>query len=311
MASSEHVLDAPAAPLPSQQLRALPGYTSARGASLAGAANTPATALRHAPATQSKPYHTRERLYYESEASAAAPNGAPSARPQPIAARLAEDAPPVLSLHEYGSLTPERKYAASQDQDGAFGGAEQRSSPASPSRTMQVDDAAADGRVGEGNWVTVFGFAGGRSSEVLAYFRRLGAVEQVQMGQGNWMHIKYVALWAAQKAIAKNGAILQTAGSCMVGVLPMQRALEQVGLASESFMSPLKNEARREPPAADQHDIFLRPGLMSPVVADNVAATPASAVSHLGQSVCEPQGPESAGYQESLVTKALGYIFGW
>lgn len=89
-------------------------------------------------------------------------------------------------------------------------------------------------------WVTVFGFSGAQAQSVLAYFKTVGNIVKTELGQRNWLHLQFESPWAAQKALLKNGSVLPAAGSCMIGVLPTKLAMDQVGLASTSFMSPLK-----------------------------------------------------------------------
>lgn len=89
-------------------------------------------------------------------------------------------------------------------------------------------------------WVTVFGFGGSQASAVIDYFRTIGNIVHTELGQRNWLHIQFDSPWTAQKALLKNGSVLAAAGSAMIGVLPTKRAMDQVGLASTSFMSPLK-----------------------------------------------------------------------
>ncbi|PJF16824.1 Nucleoporin NUP53 [Paramicrosporidium saccamoebae] len=254
--------------LPSQ-LRTLPGYTSTY---------TPAPVSTPAPTPSVPPtttrYQTRERLYYEADSVLPAR----TVKPASVVARLADDAPPAISLHEYGNLTPERKYASREEM---------------PKEEIPAEPAVPS----DGNWVTVFGFSGAQASSVLSYFQKLGVVEQSETGQGNWIHLQYSTRWAAQKALAKNGTVLPVMGTCMIGVVPTTRAMEQVGQAAESFMSPLKKESIRRT-SQDQYqggDIFIKPG-MAPI---------------LRQEEDETRAREVTNPQESMVAKAFGFVFGW
>ncbi len=309
-------------------MRPLPAYTPAPSGRVQQQPLAPQASDAASLAMGGRAYRTRERLYYESEAASggAAVLGAFHHQPQGGAAaggrgrlahyedagaeggaasivtlRTIEDAPPVLSHHEFGGLTPERRYALSTSlPDGARGPAGQGpagsanpfASPMgifSPGRAMDIDHGSALGQQGvfggggapqeEGqqgtaapvlpdNKVTVFGFVGSQAAAVLAYFRKLGAVEESALGDGNWMHLRYATRWAAQKALAKNGTILPISGACMVGVVPTQSATEQVARAADSFMSPLRrrNDESVTDDGSSDSAIFIRPNQVNPIV---------------------------------------------
>lgn len=284
---------------PPTHLRPLPGYTVP-----SSALSTPAQSLTHTHAhTQAQAqaqsqvpasslrYQNRERLYYEPVSSRSFAQLAPEAKPQSVVARLTDEAPPALSMYDVGSLTPERKHMQEEE-----AGRDKK-----PFEVMLVEDWASSMpamQPSEGNWVTVFGFVGAQRETVLSYFKKLGIVEESELGQGNWMHLKYSTLWAAQKALAKNGTILS--GSCMLGVIPTSRAIEQVSHAAESFMSPIKKESIKRDIPKDQ-DIFIRSNLFSPMVRN--APDQRHPSSHPEADIPVPP--------ESIVTKALGYVFGW
>lgn len=281
------------------QLRPLPGYGLP-----ASPAAAPAPPPTTAPPTSTN-YVTRERLYYEpvdrltsgfaAASSSSQAGGNRNSQSSTVVARLADEAPPAVSLHEVGTLTPDRKHAVTP-----VGEAAEDTGGVAVAKGVPP---AAIAQPSEGNWVTVFGFAGGQSALVLAYFKKLGVVEEHEVGQGNWIHLKYSTLWAAQKALAKNGIIM--AGGIMVGVIPTDRAIEQVSLAADSFMSPIKRESLAPARPADERDpkdaIFIRPGLLSPQANPPTATAPAAATTTTAIA------PEEG----SLVTKALGYVFGW
>lgn len=299
-------------------LRPLPGYSglnnpsgvaaTGTGAQSSFPATTPAPSNQHrgtGPPLTIGRYQTRERLYYESDS--AAPPAPPGAKPQSLVARLTDEAPPALSLHDCGTLTPELKYSPKRDKVATL-------NQSSPMRMEVVDSSSPQVVVmpSEGNWVTVFGFAGAQATAVLEYFKKLGAVEQSELGQGNWMHLRYSTLWAAQKALAKNGTILPVAGTCMIGVLPTQRAMEQVSHAADSFMSPIKNESLRKPSITTETstDIFIKPGLMAPTVAEKDNNSNLGTIPIEG-TLSDALTAETVIPDESIVTKALGFVFGW
>jgi hypothetical protein len=183
------------------------------------------------------------------------------------------------------------------------------------------DESAATAMVSEGNWITVFGFVPSQMNVILEYFRGLGTVESYEFGQGNWLHIKYQTRWSAQKALAKNGSILAVASSSMIGVIPSQRAMDQVSKAAESFMSPLKKERTLIGPSeatqsggTQQSDIFMKSGLLSP--RPNSELPFGGSKSGKQQKISpstglrEAEGTAVIG-EPSAVSRALGYILGW
>lgn len=325
------------------RLRPVPGYSRQSTDTPVGIQSTgratPASAsmanLDAAGGTQrsafaSQPYRTREHLYYEGETAAAGLTAAQKAADgqstatefkttntqtvqASIAQRLAEDAPPVLSLHE-AVMTPERRNAA-VDRLGVFGGVRSPlpealtfGTPASRAEAQAglaadaTDDAALPGNGNtelEDNWVTVFGFAPGQTASVLAYFSRLGAVVRSVPGQGAWVHVCYGSRWAAERALAKNASVIPAAApGALLGVVPMRRAIASINAASESLTSGLLPEAiptmpedtashaeQMQGPCGESASIFARP----PV----------------------PVADASESVKDSVLSRALGYVFGW
>lgn len=336
------------------QLRPLPGYSlpnlkgvggeasQSGGATAAASATTSAANMdTAAPPTTVRRYKTREHLYYEAEATAD-PTGKSSTmaagfsavggdtdRPFSLLDRLAEDAPPATSLRDIGTLTPERKYSSQEDVRGPDGSPVNKFGAGSMASVTEEEPVMAS----EGNWVTVFGFATSQMNAVLEYFQRLGVVEAREAGQGNWFHLKYSTQWAAQKALAKNGSVLVSAGSCMIGVIPTQRAMDQVSQASDSFMSPLKREVFRPTAGTSAttgpSDIFLRSGILSPrppTAADSRegGGEREADFGYVGNggdgerlpaavSVAPSALSHDASRQRptSMISQALGYVLGW
>jgi len=67
-------------------------------------------------------------------------------------------------------------------------------------------------------WITVFGFPVGSTQNVLKHFAKYGDILQHRTHvEGNWLHIQYQTRLQAQRALAKNGLILD---SLMIGVVP-------------------------------------------------------------------------------------------
>lgn len=149
--------------------------------------------------------------------------------------------------------------------------------------------------------ITIFGFPPNCRNEILVSFQSHGPIESfdaasIENGGGsNWIHIVYESEWAAQKALSRNGSIFQPTG-VMIGVIPMQTALEKVNTAADSFMSPLKRSTVRtgilDASSVEQPSIFLKKDKNSKNANGSV---------DLG----------SLPNDTSLVTKAVNFIFGW
>ena len=143
--------------------------------------------------------------------------------------------------------------------------------------------------------VTVFGFSPNCRNEILLSFQTHGPIESFDAAAvegSNWLHIVYESEWAAQKALNRNGTIFQPTG-VMIGVIPMQTALERVNLAADSFMSPLKKSSLKEQnlPKGEIPSIFLK--------------------KESSKSNISPTNMASLPSESSIVTKAVNYIFGW
>ena len=136
--------------------------------------------------------------------------------------------------------------------------------------------------------ITVFGFPPNCRNEILSSFQLHGTIESFEGNEGggsNWINIVYESEWSAQKALNRNGSIFQSTGY-MIGVIPMQTAIEKVNYAADSFMSPLKKTNPKN--FNETSSIFLRKEKKSDEI--DVNSLPS---------------------ESSLVTKAVNYIFGW
>lgn len=369
------------------QLRPLPGYGSAPAADFLAShveplarstpplgtiasqqSPKPQTPVSAAPST--KPYQSRERLYYQQEP--AAPSQAPgstggAAKPsfaaygsplsgydRPLSAAEAElEAPPTGSLYDE-PLSPERAYQqphAAIAMPAAVLGSPMRPpidmlsgslAAVAPSRiNTQADlgtQVGAPSTEPIDSWVTVFGFTGAQTAPVLAYFKTVGSVVKTELGQRNWLHIQFDSPWSAQKALLKNGSVLPSAGSCMIGVIPTRSAMDQVGLASTSFMSPLKkSEMATSPfagplgaastlgsrqPTEQQHNPPQTPGFPQTSMYSNAVQPSGAALSAPAQPTSifakdsarartEDMTAAAASGQDGLLTKTFNYLFGF
>ena len=137
--------------------------------------------------------------------------------------------------------------------------------------------------------ITVFGFPPNCRNEILLSFQLHGTIESADGSEGgnNWINIVYESEWSAQKALNRNGSIFQSTGS-MIGVIPMQTAIEKVNNAADSFMSPIKKSVISGNITNNNTSIFLKKEKKSEGI--DLSSLP---------------------NESSLVTKAVNYIFGW
>lgn len=88
---------------------------------------------------------------------------------------------------------------------------------ASSSNALDSDDFANDQFE---RWITVFGFPGSHSSTILSYFHNFGQILRVKHSEngGNWIHLLFMTKLQAEKALGKNGKVLDP-GNIMIGVV--------------------------------------------------------------------------------------------
>ncbi|XP_020269281.1 nuclear pore complex protein NUP35-like [Asparagus officinalis] len=106
-----------------------------------------------------------------------------------------------------------------------------------------------DGMLGEEEWITVYGFSPGDTNLVLREFEKCGVILKHVPGprDANWMHILYQNRYDAQKALAKNGAQLNSV--LIIGVKPVdpsqrQYLNEKVSINSNGgFMGSLPSQS--------------------------------------------------------------------
>lgn len=272
------------------------------------------------PSTAARTYKTRERLYYETDyvKSTNSPANANAANPnlfEPFLRKQStttgttggetnsEELPPTASLHEYllnsSSNNPSANTPSAQSANSHFSnlctgspmvingviGSPMRNIP-----NMETSMFVSGGSQQMTRSITVFGFPPNCRNEILLSFQSHGKIESFDAAAdegSNWLHVVYESEWAAQKALNRNGTIFQPTG-VMIGVIPMQSALEKVNIAADSFMSPLKKSSLKGQ-SGDIPSIFLKKE-NSQSSSTNLASLPS---------------------ESSIVTKAVNYIFGW
>ncbi|NWH66548.1 NUP35 protein, partial [Geococcyx californianus] len=153
-------------------------------------------------------------------------------------------------------------------------------------------------------WVTVFGFPQASASYILLQFAQYGNIlKHVMSNTGNWMHIRYQSKLQARKALSKDGRIFGE--SIMIGVKPCidKSVMENLERSSTSPMSsvftpPTKSAGTSVQPANNT----TRISMMRPL------ATAYKASTSDYQVISDRQTPRK---DESIVSKAMEYVFGW
>ncbi|NWS94949.1 NUP35 protein, partial [Mionectes macconnelli] len=153
-------------------------------------------------------------------------------------------------------------------------------------------------------WVTVFGFPQASASYILLQFAQYGNIlKHVMSNTGNWMHIRYQSKLQARKALSKDGRIFGE--SIMIGVKPCidKSVMENSERSSASSMSsvftpPTKSTGTPVQPTNNT----TRISTMRPL------ATAYKASTSDYQVVSDRQTPRK---DESIVSKAMEYVFGW
>ncbi|KAJ8788641.1 hypothetical protein J1605_005372 [Eschrichtius robustus] len=152
-------------------------------------------------------------------------------------------------------------------------------------------------------WVTVFGFPQASASYILLQFAQYGNIlKHVMSNTGNWMHIRYQSKLQARKALSKDGRIFGE--SIMIGVKPcidksVMENSDRCALSSPSvaFTPPIKTLGTPTQPGSTARISTMRP-----------LATAYKASTSDYQVISDRQTPKK---DESLVSKAMEYMFGW
>nr|XP_040150496.1 nucleoporin NUP35 isoform X2 [Ictidomys tridecemlineatus] len=152
-------------------------------------------------------------------------------------------------------------------------------------------------------WVTVFGFPQASASYILLQFAQYGNIlKHVMSNTGNWMHIRYQSKLQARKALSKDGRIFGE--SIMIGVKPcidksVMENSDRCALSSPSlaFTPPIKTLGTPTQSGSTPRISTMRP-----------LATAYKASTSDYQVISDRQTPKK---DESLVSKAMEYMFGW
>ncbi|KAL6100526.1 nup35 [Pungitius sinensis] len=142
-------------------------------------------------------------------------------------------------------------------------------------------------------WVTVFGFPPASASYILLQFAQYGNILKHTMASpGNWMHLQYQSRLQARKALSKDGKVFGDA--IMVGVKPCIDKSVMDGCIGVS--SPLRSSFSSS----------VLPSTPRSAIRPLSAAYRSSCSDY--QVVADRQTPRK---DDSLVSKAMEYMFGW
>ncbi|XP_063743245.1 nucleoporin NUP35 isoform X2 [Eleginops maclovinus] len=140
-------------------------------------------------------------------------------------------------------------------------------------------------------WITVFGFPPASASYILLQFAQYGNILKHTMASpGNWMHLQYQSSLQARKALSKDGKVFGDA--IMVGVKPCID--KSVMDSSAAISSPLSSSALPSTPRS----------AIRPLSAGYKCKTAGSDY----QVLSDRQTPRK---DDSMVSKAMEYMFGW
>ena len=132
-------------------------------------------------------------------------------------------------------------------------------------------------------------------SYILQEFSQYGTIEKYEMHNiGNWLHIKYQTRIQAKKALSKNGK--QFAQRIMVGVLPCVK--KQISIDADMTSVSSLNLSTNTP----NRFINNKPSTMRPLSSRNASRTSATDV------FAKDNTPQK---KDSVMSKALDYVFGW
>ncbi|XP_069011230.1 nucleoporin NUP35 isoform X2 [Embiotoca jacksoni] len=142
-------------------------------------------------------------------------------------------------------------------------------------------------------WVTVFGFPPASASYILLQFAQYGNILKHTMASpGNWMHLQYQSRLQARKAQSKDGKVF--GDSIMVGVKP---CIDKSVMDSSEAVSP---------PLSSSFSSSVLPSTPRSAIRPLSAAYRTSGSDY--QVVADRQTPRK---DDSLVSKAMEYMFGW
>eukprot|EP01119_Soliformovum_irregulare_P025492 TRINITY_DN9464_c0_g1_i1.p1 TRINITY_DN9464_c0_g1~~TRINITY_DN9464_c0_g1_i1.p1 ORF type:complete len:297 (-),score=57.48 TRINITY_DN9464_c0_g1_i1:25-915(-) len=147
-----------------------------------------------------------------------------SPRHLPSIAPLAQQGPPVRSMYDGDGSSSMDSFSLPVNQSySSLDNTREESFSHQPPQLVSGNQPYDD------RWVTVFGFDPSQRGLVMSHFQKYGDIIRSKIGEGNWIDIQYQTRVQAQKAITKNGKLIDR--SLMVGVTPAVAVREQVATA--------------------------------------------------------------------------------
>jgi len=182
-----------------------------------------------------------------------------------------------------------------------FGSPRVEAMPQSPAQLdpfYSQGDAVTCDEVLDDTAVTVFGFPPAASSFILQQFSQYGSVDKHEVhNAGNWLHIKYQTKIQAKKALSKNGKIF--ARSIMIGVLPcIKKEIAEMEADLTSAGGMTGGSFTTGTPQVDSKKLSAMRSLSS-----------SGSLIKSTSSITEQKRTPSK--KDSVVGKALDYVFGW
>lgn len=154
-------------------------------------------------------------------------------------------------------------------------------------------------------WVTVFGFPGSYTPNIIAHFSNFGTILETKTNPGsNWVHLKYSNVIEARRALYKNGTVVF--GAMMVGVVPCEDPI-----AKESTNAKVRSKSATSSQASEFFKENVTP-LSSPTSGSLVA----SSVQEIQRKMRPMTGRgkeemQIAKQKTGLMSWAIDSIFGW
>uniref|UniRef100_A0A8C4WYY1 Nucleoporin NUP53 n=1 Tax=Eptatretus burgeri TaxID=7764 RepID=A0A8C4WYY1_EPTBU len=182
-----------------------------------------------------------------------------------------------------------------------------KTSPAQADPFYRQGEALSSEDMLNQTWITVFGFPPASASYILMQFAQYGnVIRHVMASDGNWMHVQYQSKLQARKALGKDGKVF---GDCiMVGVKPCidKNIMENVENrnSTSGFGTPVLNRSTVTR-AASQLTPRQSNGVPKPSGMRPLATWPAGSDLQVVTNKLTPRK------DESLLSKAMEYVFGW
>uniref|UniRef100_UPI00358ECA25 nucleoporin NUP35 isoform X1 n=2 Tax=Myxine glutinosa TaxID=7769 RepID=UPI00358ECA25 len=182
-----------------------------------------------------------------------------------------------------------------------------KTSPAQADPFYRQGESLSSEDVLNQTWITIFGFPPASASYILMQFAQYGnVIRHVMASDGNWMHVQYQSKLQARKALGKDGKVF---GDCiMVGVKPCidKNIMENVENrnSTSGFGTPVLKQSTITH-AVSQLTPRQSNGVPKPSSMRSLGIWPAGSDLQVVTNKLTPRK------DESLLSKAMEYVFGW